>query len=574
MGQNRRVEPGQIIGDKYRLITQLGEGGMGSVWTAMHLELKAPVALKFMGEVYADDPQAIARFLREAKAAALLRSPHVVQIFDYGTHGGLAYIVMERLEGESLREKLKRENQLDAQFTAKVMTHVGRAMSRAHELDIVHRDLKPANIFLVPNDDEVVAKVLDFGIAKFLAGEDSEEYGPSTGSGALLGSPHYMSPERIGGFGRVDHFTDLWAIGVIAFECLCGRRPFSATTIEDLFIKIRSRPLPKPSKYATVPEGFDEWFDKALCRDSAQRYQSAKQLTNALMCVLTQQKPDVPTKRYVDLGEEPPSSDRTSSRTQFVGKPIQRPDDDELGMLTTVEQAVHQAERLPDSEPQKDDTVATVPNGKPKVPEHTLLSPGTPAPTPGGSDPPLSSAEFSSDTAKAGNVVFTPPERDKLDKKTARDKPTIPFGWSLAAVVIVGGLVGIIGARSVGPSATSNLDDNSSSSPISATPTVISSASASVGTRTEPPAGTRSEAGSSGDRRISTVRTATVSSLVSGGRPSATPRLRPTSTASNDHGTTGQTTTSTPRKPPPTATTTKPTGPHADDWYGTKKAPP
>ena len=192
-----------IVAGKYALGRRLGRGGMGSVWAAEHLTLRSQVAIKFIDSQFATSPEAVSRFLREARAAAALRSPHVVQILDHGVDNGAPYIVMELLDGESLAARLRRLVRLTAEETALIVTQVARATAKAHEARIVHRDLKPDNIFIVQNDDEHLAKVLDFGIAKLL----DSSVGPSgsaTRTGALVGSPYYMSPEQAEGTKQVD----------------------------------------------------------------------------------------------------------------------------------------------------------------------------------------------------------------------------------------------------------------------------------------------------------------------------------------------------------------------------------
>ena len=279
------VSAGQIVAEKFRLVELLGQGGMGSVWTAEHLTLNSPVALKILKPEVACKRRPRARFLAEAKAAAKLRSTHVVQILDSGEDGDVAFICMELLEGESLTERLKRERRLAPDVTLTIMTHVGRAVARAHAAGLVHRDLKPANIFLVSNDGELVGKVLDFGIAKSMDADFSADL-PPTATGALLGTPHYMSPEQLAGEKTLDHRTDLWAMGVIAFECLCGRRPFVGGGLADLVLAICQDPLPIPSEIAPVPGGFDTWFARATAREPAMRFDSAKALCVALAGVL------------------------------------------------------------------------------------------------------------------------------------------------------------------------------------------------------------------------------------------------------------------------------------------------
>jgi serine/threonine-protein kinase len=278
-----RSQPGRVLAGRYRLEEHLGEGGMGAIWRAEHLVLAAPVAVKIIDRDVTEDEQAVARFMREAQAAATLRSPHVVQILDYGVDNGTPFIAMELLEGENLAQRIKRAGRLGAEETARIVTHIARAVGRAHEAGIIHRDLKPENVFLVHNEDEEIAKVLDFGVAKVESttlGMGSE--GARTRTGSLLGTPYYMSPEQAQGNKDVDHRSDLWSLAVIAFECLTGRRPFYSDGLGDLVIQICVRDIPVPSELAPVPLGFDKWFARAVEREPERRFQSARELTDAL----------------------------------------------------------------------------------------------------------------------------------------------------------------------------------------------------------------------------------------------------------------------------------------------------
>jgi serine/threonine-protein kinase len=279
------VGRGHVIAGKYRLEDKLGQGGMGAVWSAEHLDLHSRVAVKLIVPDHADDEGMLARFVREARSAAALRSPHVVQILDYGVDQGLAYIAMEKLEGESLSERLKRDGRLTLASTASILTHVARAVTKAHESGLMHRDLKPENIFLVKNDDEIVAKVLDFGIVKARPGTLAAT-GAVTETGVLLGSPYYMSPEQAHGRSDVDHRSDLWAMAVIAYECMTGERPFSGDVLGEVMLQICVEPIPVPSAIAEVPRGFDEWFLHATKRDPEMRFQSARELAAALREIL------------------------------------------------------------------------------------------------------------------------------------------------------------------------------------------------------------------------------------------------------------------------------------------------
>lgn len=271
---------GWILAERYRLDALLGRGGMGSVWRAHHVALDSPVAIKLMEPEIAANQAGLERFVREAQAAAALRSPHVVQTLDFGVHEGTPYIAMELMVGESLASRLERLGRLSVVETTKVITHVGRAVTKAHEMGIVHRDLKPDNIFIVQNDDEEVVKVLDFGIAKMAS--VTAPASVQTRTGVMIGTPYYASPEQLEGSKLLDHRTDIWAMGVIGFECLLGVRPFEGESIAELVLRICTRPLPVPSSVGPVPPGFDLWFARACARELNQRFGSARELSEAL----------------------------------------------------------------------------------------------------------------------------------------------------------------------------------------------------------------------------------------------------------------------------------------------------
>jgi serine/threonine-protein kinase len=176
-----------VVAGRFRLNHQIGRGGMCSVWHATHLGLDIPCAVKFIEGEYAAMAEAQTRFEREAKAAATLRSPNVVQILDHGVWDGTAYIAMELLEGEDLGKRLQHQGKLSPRDTHAVVLQVCRALAKAHTIGIVHRDLKPDNIFLVRDDDREIAKVLDFGIAKH---DQHTVQGSNTKTGAMLGTPY------------------------------------------------------------------------------------------------------------------------------------------------------------------------------------------------------------------------------------------------------------------------------------------------------------------------------------------------------------------------------------------------
>ncbi len=277
----RIAEAGLVLAGRYRLETKLGEGGMGTVWKAEHLVLCAPVAVKVLDRDVSKDEEAHDRFIREARSAATLRSPHVVQTLDYGIDQGFPFIAMELLEGETLQQRLGRSGPLSPSDTARIINHVARAVARAHEAGIIHRDLKPENVFLVRNEDAEIAKVLDFGVAKV----ETANLGPKgarTRTGSLLGTPFYMSPEQAQGNKTIDHRSDLWALAVIAFECITGKRPFESEGLGDLVLQICVHPLPKPSDILPVSQALEDWFSRAMSRDPDLRFQTAREMAEAL----------------------------------------------------------------------------------------------------------------------------------------------------------------------------------------------------------------------------------------------------------------------------------------------------
>jgi serine/threonine-protein kinase len=270
--------PGLELAGSVRLIEKLGEGGMGSVWTAQHMTLHTQVAVKFLISHMAQDAAAAARFSREAMAAARIKSPHVVQIFDHGMSSDFGpYIVMELLEGETLSAFVQRHGRLTPGYAALVVTQLCRALAKAHAQGIIHRDIKPDNVFLIDAEREVFVKVLDFGIAKNLRDELSV-----TSTGAMMGTPHYMSPEQMLSSKHVDLRTDLWAVAVLAYHCLLGKVPFDGETFGAVAIAVTNGQF--PPVYATYGIGspaLDAWFARALDRDLNARFRSADELSDA-----------------------------------------------------------------------------------------------------------------------------------------------------------------------------------------------------------------------------------------------------------------------------------------------------
>ncbi|MBK9001393.1 MAG: serine/threonine protein kinase [Myxococcales bacterium] len=229
---------GVVIADRYRLDHLLGEGGMGSVWAASHLLTRSTVALKFLKPEATKNAAAVRRFMREARAATSVNHPNVIRIHDiFLLADGAPVMVMDLLSGESLGQKLEREKKIALPALAAIMLPVVSAVGSAHAAGIVHRDLKPDNIFLARTPDgRVSPKVLDFGIAKLNRNTpDAAESANLTRTGALLGTPYYMSPEQVFGEKEIDARADVWSVGVILYESLTGVRPVDGDNLGQLF---------------------------------------------------------------------------------------------------------------------------------------------------------------------------------------------------------------------------------------------------------------------------------------------------------------------------------------------------
>ncbi|EYF01794.1 Serine-threonine protein kinase [Chondromyces apiculatus DSM 436] len=271
---------GQQISPTLRLVRPLGQGAMGSVWVAEHLGLNTQVAVKFMTPAAAQDAVLVARFRREAAAAAQIKSPHVSQVFDHGVAAdGSLYIVMELLEGEDLRRRITRLGRLSFREAAQIVSQTAKALGRAHQLGIIHRDIKPDNLFLLDLDGEPFVKVLDFGIAK----QNVQGDPGMTESGSMLGTPYYMSPEQLLSSKHVDARADLWALGVVAYQMLTGKLPFTGETLGALAVAVSSGVLVAPSALRSgIPPAVDAWVTRALQRDPAARFASAREMAEAL----------------------------------------------------------------------------------------------------------------------------------------------------------------------------------------------------------------------------------------------------------------------------------------------------
>lgn len=274
---------GSLIGGRYILERRIAGGGMGNIWVALDKQLQRRVALKLMAPGRLASLSARFLFEQEAKAVAQLQNPHVVQIHDYGVDGDTPYIVMELLQGEDLEACLERQGRLAAPTVASLINQVARALASAHSANIVHRDLKPANLFLARVDSQEQVKVLDFGLAQLgEQGKDSE-----VASGKVLGTPRYMSPEQMRGEAVIDHRSDLWSLGIVAYRALTGRFPFTFDKLSEL-LSASACPTAELAS-SDVPElgpELDAFFARALHVEPSGRFQSALELASAFAALV------------------------------------------------------------------------------------------------------------------------------------------------------------------------------------------------------------------------------------------------------------------------------------------------
>jgi serine/threonine-protein kinase len=276
---------GVLVNQNVRLTRLLGQGGMGAVWVADHLTLRTQVAVKFILEDYTKDAEALERFTREATSAAQIKSPHVVQIFDHGVFSGLPYIVMEFLEGEDLDARLAR-GPLALGEIAPILQQVGKALTQAHALGIVHRDIKPANVYLASAGEDLLVKLLDFGVAKLTRGGAADPAYKKTQTGQLVGTPCFMSPEQVFSRGAIDFRADLWALAVLVYEAVTCALPFEGNTLGDIYLAINGGVYRPPSALERAfPAALDAWFKRAFERDPAARFGSAREQVDAFLAI-------------------------------------------------------------------------------------------------------------------------------------------------------------------------------------------------------------------------------------------------------------------------------------------------
>jgi serine/threonine protein kinase len=287
----------ELIASRYRVIRELGRGGMGVVYRVEHLHTGEQLALKVLHGAAASDAGAIARFKREARVGAQIRSEHVVRVTDADVAaelGGAPFFVMELLEGSDLEKLIERVGGLAPDVVVAILSQLARALEKAHAIGIVHRDLKPENIFLHRREDgTLIAKILDFGISKFRLPDPNGTSLDTTADGTLMGTPHYMAPEQARGLvDTICPATDTWAIGLIALRMLTGGIYWTAETQADLMVEILVAPMTPPSeRWPHLGASFDGWFFRSCHRQAAQRWQSVSEQITALAEALRDYSP-------------------------------------------------------------------------------------------------------------------------------------------------------------------------------------------------------------------------------------------------------------------------------------------
>ncbi|HKO52997.1 MAG TPA: protein kinase [Polyangiaceae bacterium] len=277
--------PGKIVGGKYRIDGFLGAGGMGVVFSAIHLELDAPVAIKVVRDEFAANEAIVSRLLFEARAVARMQSVHVVRVLDVARlANGAPYIVMEKLRGADLAALLEERKTIPVAEAVGYLLQACEGLVEAHGVGIVHRDLKPENMFLAATPEGIVLKILDFGISKDIGTTIREGKRTTlTKGGAAVGSPSYMAPEQIRAAPNLDARADIWSLGTILFELLTGRCPFEAETVALMYQKVLTEDAPSLLDFIPdAPSELNTIIRLCLQKDADDRFQTVQELASAL----------------------------------------------------------------------------------------------------------------------------------------------------------------------------------------------------------------------------------------------------------------------------------------------------
>jgi serine/threonine-protein kinase len=272
--QETGLKPGELVGERYRVVSELGAGGMGTVYRVEHILMAKEMAMKLLRPELSIIPQIVERFEREARSASRLDNEHIVRVTDFGrAPNGALFLVMELLEGESLTHRLKTAGAMPPADALELVDQILTALEHAHANGVVHRDLKPDNMMLVRRDHRVIIKILDFGLAKMTTGAGAENGPTLTQAGMVFGTPRYMAPEQAAAE-PVDERTDLYAVGVILFEMLAGRPPFVAENAVDLLTAHLTQPVPPLEGHAATPS-LEAMINRAMQKHRKDRYESA-----------------------------------------------------------------------------------------------------------------------------------------------------------------------------------------------------------------------------------------------------------------------------------------------------------
>jgi len=279
---------GSALAGRYLIVRRIGEGGMGAVYEAKHTVIGKRVAVKVLLEKFHTNTDLVARLLQEARLASSIGHENIVDVTDFGTtDDGRSFVVMEFLEGEPLAQLIMREAPLPVERSLRIARQVASALGAAHAKGIYHRDVKPENVYLVRRGDADFVKVVDFGISKAVkqGGEDPAESYRLTHTGLLLGTPLYMSPEQARGQDDLDHRVDIWALGVMLYECLTGEVPFHANNYLGIISQVLTREAPPPSRLRPelgIPEAVETVTMRAMEKDRQRRYQTMADLQHDL----------------------------------------------------------------------------------------------------------------------------------------------------------------------------------------------------------------------------------------------------------------------------------------------------
>ena len=402
---------GRTIGGKYRVRSVLGEGGMGAVYEAENLPLGRIVAVKVLHPGQARKKVAVKRFHQEARAAGAIGHPNICEVYDLGTlDDGSPYLVMERLVGETLADRIVSEGALPFDDVIDVLTQVLSGLVAAHEKQIVHRDIKPENIFLTKRVGcPPVAKLLDFGVSKMIGPvmNERDEDLDLTRTGMVMGTPFYMSPEQARGDRNLDARVDLYACGIILYEMLTGKRPFIAPNYNALLIQIlQNTPRPARELRPALPHGFDEVLDKALARKRDDRFQSAAAFQRELQG-LRDRHPNGHGGMEVGELARQLNVRRPLPPPKMRVEPIARPRAEPQVARPPVEPAAHRQFEPPPPE-----------EGDPRVPEPTPSSVEIPVLF---SDTPMSGEQYSDADADAAATAIEDHPREHFPSSSDTD---------------------------------------------------------------------------------------------------------------------------------------------------------